>query len=404
VTTAIIPVHNRADLLERLLGSMASQSVPFAEIIVVDNFSSDGAADLARARGCRVIAMDGNAGFARAVNVGWKSVTTPLAAILNSDVELDPRWLERLETAIGDHAYATGLILDAANHNAIDGTYDLLSRGACAWRAGHGEPATTEMKRTGDKIAGVTCGAEGTTEGRQGAEDLPTGDRLGEADATAGDWQEGVDTATGRRRIGARAVTERRDGAADAMTEDRRGAADLATGDRQREIAIAPGTACIFRRDVLEQLGGFDESYGSYLEDVDLGLRCLRGGHAGIYVPEAIAYHHGSATLGRWNPRVVRLISRNQLLLVARHYDRALFRSCFWHILAGQMLWGAVAWRHGAALSWLAGKWDALKNFHLEGTPSVALQNFLMASEREINLRARDAYWRWYFRLTRAAH
>ena len=67
-----------------------------------------------------------------------------------------------------------------------------------------------------------------------------------------------------------------------------------------------------------------------------------------------------STGVGRWNPRVVRLISRNQLLLDGRHYDRALFRSCFWPIVAGQLLWGLVALRHGAALAWLAGKFGTL--------------------------------------------
>ena len=312
--TAIIPVHNRADLLERLLETIAQQTVPIAEIIVVDNQSTDGAVEFARAWGCNVIEMGQNAGFARAVNRGWQAATTEWVAILNSDVELDPHWLERLHLAAHSFDYATGMILDAANRSAIDGTYDLVSRAACAWRAGHGE-------------------------------------------------------------------VPRHDGAPSA-------------------IAIAPGTACIFRRDVLEQLGGFDERYGSYLEDVDLGLRCLRHGFTGVYVPEAIAWHHGSATLGRWNPRVVRLISRNQLVLVARHYDRALFRSCLWNIVAGQLLWGLVALRHGAALAWIAGKLDALRDFRLEGTPSIPLRNFLTASEREIRSRSRDPYWRWYFRLT----
>ena len=55
--TAIIPVHNRADLLECLLDSIDRQTVPFAEVVVVDNASTDGAAALARARGCRVIEM-----------------------------------------------------------------------------------------------------------------------------------------------------------------------------------------------------------------------------------------------------------------------------------------------------------------------------------------------------------
>ena len=321
--TAIIPVHNRADLLERLLDSIARQTVPFAEIVVVDNASTDGAAEFARSRACRVIEMGENAGFARAVNRGWRAAATEWVAILNSDVELDSRWLERMMAGIADAAYASGMILDAANRTAIDGTYDLVSRAACAWRAGHGEPA-----------------AHG----------------------------------------------------------------ELASERSSRSaIAIAPGTACIFRCDVLERLNGFDERYGSYLEDVDLGLRCLREGFSGVYVPDAVAYHRGSATLGRWNPQVVRLISRNQLMLVARHYDRALFRSCFWPIVAGQLLWGLVALRHGRALAWLAGKVEGLRYFRLDATPSPGLREFLLASESEIRRRATDPYWRWYFRLVTEA-
>jgi GT2 family glycosyltransferase len=229
-------------------------------------------------------------------------------------VTLDPHWLERLASAAADFSFATGTIFNATDRQVIDGTYDLLSRAGCAWRAGNGERNP-----------------------------------------------------------------------------------DMA---RPSPIALAPGTACLFRRDVLERLGGFDEEFESYLEDVDLGLKCIREGHEGVYVPDAVAWHHGSATLGRWNPRVVRLMSRNQLLLIRRHYDRELFRACFWPIVAGQLLWGCVALRHGAIFSWLAGKFDALRSFQLEGRPSPRLHAFLAASEREIRHRARDPYWRWYFRLT----
>jgi GT2 family glycosyltransferase len=311
--TAIIPVHNRADLLVRLLDTIEHQTVPFAGIIAVDNASTDNAAEVARARGCHVVSMGANTGFARAVNRGWTSAATGLVAILNSDVELDSHWLERLLSHMGDNAFATGLILDASNRNTVDGTWDLVTRAGCVWRAGYGEPAPT--------------------------------------------------------------------------------------GCRPQRIAIAPGTACILRRDILERLNGFDESYDSYLEDIDLGLRCLRAGLSGIYVPDAIAYHHGSATLGRWNSRVVRLISRNQLLLVSKHYDKALFRTCLWPIIAGQVLWGLVALRHGAGFAWVRGKWDAIRAFHLDGEPSCELSNFLISSEHEIRTRTKGPYWRWYFRL-----
>ena len=102
-------------------------------------------------------------------------------------------------------------------------------------------------------------------------------------------------------------------------------------------------------------------------------------------------------------PAVVRLISRNQLRLLSRHYDRGLFFASLWHIVAGQLLWGLVAARHGAALAWLAGKVDGLRGFRLEGRPGPALRQFLEASEREIRDRATDPYWRWYFRLTAGA-
>ena len=118
--------------------------------------------------------------------------------------------------------------------------------------------------------------------------------------------------------------------------------------EKPTAIAIAPATACIFRREVLERLNGFDERFVSYLEDVDLGLRCVREGIGGLYVPDAVAWHHGSATLGRWNARVVRLISRNQVLLVARHYDRALLRSWLWPDSSGAItvgVGGSAAWR-----------------------------------------------------------
>jgi GT2 family glycosyltransferase len=316
VITAVIPVHNRADLLSRLLETMHAQTTPFAEIIVVDNASTDGAAELARREKCRVISLGENRGFAHAVNTGCLAAKTEWVAILNSDVELDPHWNEALLGHASGFSFATGLILNATNRNVIDGTYDLVSRAGCAWRAGAGE---------------------GTSP------------------------------------------------------------------DEPKPIAIAPATACLFRASVLRQLNGFDERYGSYLEDVDLGLRCLNAGFSGLYVPRAVAWHHGSATLGRWNPQVVRLLSRNQLMLVARHYDRQLFFSCLWPILAGQLLWGLVALRHDAFFAWAAGKWEGLRSFRLEGQPSARLREFLFASEREIRLRATGSYWTWYFRLTSSA-
>ena len=63
---------------------------------MVDNGSTDGAAELARARGAGYIAMGRNAGFAVAVNRGIPESRGRWVAVLNSDVKLAPDYFEAL--------------------------------------------------------------------------------------------------------------------------------------------------------------------------------------------------------------------------------------------------------------------------------------------------------------------
>ena len=85
--------------------------------MVVDNGSTDGAPEAARACGARVIAMGRNAGFAAAVNRGIRETRAEWIAVLNSDVELAPDYFalpHRLEQAW----FATGRILAADDRRA----------------------------------------------------------------------------------------------------------------------------------------------------------------------------------------------------------------------------------------------------------------------------------------------
>jgi GT2 family glycosyltransferase len=171
-----------------------------------------------------------------------------------------------------------------------------------------------------------------------------------------------------------------------------------------RRIQFAPMTAMLVRRSVFLQAGGLDELFESYLEDVDFGLRCASLGYTGFYEPRAVARHRGSATLGIWSARSVRNIARNQVLLLARHYDSRTLRRFGWQIAVAQALWGTVAARHGRPVAWLTGKIDGLRQFRMArrtGNPRVA--EVLEASEREIHEVQRqlgpDLYWRLYFAL-----
>jgi len=134
--SAIVPVWNGRDLVARLLATLRAQTRPPAEILAIDNGSTDGAPALAASLGARVISMGRNTGFAPAVNRGIREAAHPLLAILNSDVELAPDYLEKLAAA--DAPFATGRI--SAPSGLLDGAFDLTCRGGTTWRAGFGSP------------------------------------------------------------------------------------------------------------------------------------------------------------------------------------------------------------------------------------------------------------------------
>src|SRR5579872_4983086 len=321
---AVIPTWNRRDLLSTLLESLNTQTCPFAEIIVVDNGSVDDSADLAQRAGAKVLRLGQNLGFAAAVNRGVAEATSDWVAILNNDVTLEPDWLAKLlATAEGKGIwFATGKILQASDPRILDGTFDEISRGACASRCGNGKP------------------------------DGPA-------------W------------------------------------------NRSRCIRFASMTAAIFRKQLFQDLGDLDEAFGSYMEDIDFGLRCALAGRSGCYVPAAVAYHRGSATLGEWNKETVWRIARNQVLLSAKHFHD----QPHWPRVAGQLLWGLLAFRHGRGLAFIRGKLAGMREARRlrRVTPDEHTANDLSrvldSSEAAILEVGRetgfDRYWRAYFWLSR---
>ena len=65
-----------------------------------------------------------------------------------------------------------------------------------------------------------------------------------------------------------------------------------------REVFSPCAAAALYRRSALRELGGFDEDYFCYVEDVDLGFRLRLAGHRCLYVPQSVAHHVGSGTTG----------------------------------------------------------------------------------------------------------
>jgi GT2 family glycosyltransferase len=160
----------------------------------------------------------------------------------------------------------------------------------------------------------------------------------------------------------------RLDGAGDALLQGgaayRLGHGDSDTGqfDQESPILSACGAAVLFRRSALEEIGGFDEAFFAYLDDLDACLRTHLAGYSGLYIPGAVAYHVGSATLGDpFHPKIVEFLTRNQLLLVLKNYPRSALLRLLPRIVLYQCLWLALTIRKCAFLSWLRGAFGALR-------------------------------------------
>ena len=131
--------------------------------------------------------------------------------------------------------------------------------------------------------------------------------------------------------------------------------------DPEVPVFSACGCAALYRRSVLEELGGFDERFFAYLEDLDLGLRLQCLGRAGFYVPQARVYHWGSATGGgEFSSLGVRLRTRNSILLLLKSVPATILRRTVPMVLAAQLWWLLRVLRHGRLISYLRGTWQAL--------------------------------------------
>ncbi len=64
------------------------------------------------------------------------------------------------------------------------------------------------------------------------------------------------------------------------------------------EVFSPCAAAALYRRKILREIGGFDEDFFCYLEDVDLGFRLRLAGYRCLYVPTAVVHHIGSGTTG----------------------------------------------------------------------------------------------------------
>ena len=96
------------------------------------------------------------------------------------------------------------------------------------------------------------------------------------------------------------------------------------SGESEREpveVFGASAGAALYRRRMLEQIGGFDDSFFVFLEDVDVAWRARMAGWRCLYAPGAVVYHHHSATAGHTSAFKHFHVGLNRVRLLAKNAD-----------------------------------------------------------------------------------
>ncbi len=234
--TVVIPTLNACRLLAEALERLEAQTVDH-DVVVVDNASTDGTAELLADRfpRVRVVRLPENLGFGRAVNRGAAEATTDAIVLINNDVLCEPDFLERLLAPLADEGVAmvAGVLLQHDRPELID-------------------------------TAGI------------------------ELDTTLRSW--------------------------DALWNRPR--AELG---RAAEPVGPCGGAAAYRAAAFHAVGGFDDTFFAYWEDVDLALRLRLAGHRCVRSTEARALHKHGQTLGAASPRQRRLEAFGRGYVLARY-------------------------------------------------------------------------------------
>ena len=241
--SVVVVNWNRRELLRACLTSVQTQSGVDFEVIVVDNGSEDGSADMAeRDFRCHLIRNRENRGFCAANNQGIAIASGEFVALLNNDAEAEPGWLAALAAAFGGRpeiGMAASKVLVYEDPRRIDKVGHLI---------------------------------------------YPDGQNRGRAS----------------------------------------GSLDDGRFDRQEECLWPDGCAAMYRKAMLDQIGGFDEDFFAYGDDAELGLRARIAGWRCLYVPTAVVRHHRGASLGLRSGRRLELIERNRVLLAAKLFPWSL--------------------------------------------------------------------------------
>lgn len=365
--------YNGGDLTIRCLRSVIDglRADVAAEIVLVDNGSSDGVADRVRRElaDVRVVASDVNRGFAGGNNLALADLDdVDLVALVNNDVTVTPGWLDplidelRSDTALGA---ASPKVLFEGRYRRLD----LTTTPEPPWRA--------DRRARGLRIIDVSAdirrnaGAEPTrcTVWYDGGFYEPERDGSSVARWSMSDAAlfVAVPDESSESSSVALLIDSATDKAAEVVSGERHHQLAIRQGRHRYEVTLGgdpfdlinnlgselvdggygadrgwlepdhgqhdtpadvfawSGGAVVLRADYLRDVGVFDERLFLYYEDLELSWRGRRRGWRYRYVPTSVVRHVHAATAGKDPSGALYFNERNHLLVLARHGSRRVF-------------------------------------------------------------------------------
>jgi GT2 family glycosyltransferase len=244
----VVVSYNSAGELERCVGPLGG--VPWLNVIVVDNASSDASLDVLAGLRVRTLAQRENGGFARGCNSGWRAGASPYVLFLNPDAQIELPSIERMVDVLRAEP-RVGVVAPRISRD-------------------DGSPALSQRR-------------------------FPTA-----------------------RTSFAQALFLHR------LLPDREWTDDLvrdpAAYERPGEPDWVSGACLLVRRADLERLGGFDERFFMYREDIDLCRRFRDAGFTVRFEPGAVAVHEGGASAPQG--RVIPILAASRLRYARKHHGR----------------------------------------------------------------------------------
>jgi len=94
--------------------------------------------------------------------------------------------------------------------------------------------------------------------------------------------------------------------------------------DEETKVFFASDCACLYRKEMLEDIGLYDEDFFAYADETDMGWRAQLAGWKCIYNPRAIVYHFHSASSGTYSPFKAFLVERNRIWVAIKNFPISL--------------------------------------------------------------------------------